>query len=221
MQSEATLRDEIVKVARRMHQHGLVAATDGNVSYRLDDGGFLVTRSGLCLGEATVDDIVRLNSACQVIEGGKPTSELAVHLTVYRIRDDVRSVVHAHPTYANALTFAGVSMDELVIPEVVLTLGRIPTTEYGTPACPEGAEVIAPHIVEHDAVLLQRHGSVTVGRTATEAYLKLEKVEHAAHILYLARTLGGATPMNADELSRLAAVGKRLGIDLPPPLRGM
>ncbi len=204
-----------------MHRQGLVAATDGNVSCRTGDGGFLVTRSGLCLGEATVDDLVRLNATCQVLEGGKPTSELAVHLTVYRIRDDVRSVVHAHPVYANALTFAGVSMDELVIPEVVLTLGRIPTTEYGTPACPEGAEVIAPHIVDHDAVLLQRHGSVTVGRTATDACLKLEKLEHAAHILYLSRMLGGATPLNADELSRLAAVGKRLGMDLSPPLRGL
>lgn len=211
MGPEWRTRQAIVEYGRRMYERGLVAATDGNLSARLPGDRFLVTPSGSCLGELTTDGLVTVAAQGRPIGSGRPTSELAVHLAVYAARPDVHAVVHAHPPYANAFSFAGRELDPCVIPEVVIGLGRIPTTPYATPASPEGAGVVRELIGRFDALLLARHGSVTVGPDVRDAYLKLEKVEHAAKVLFLARQLGAVHALSPDELTRLAGVATHYG----------
>lgn len=207
------LRKQLCDLARRVYERGYVAATDGNLSVRLEAGRVMVTPSASCLGELRPDDlcVVSLRDGRLLAGRGRATSELPMHLEIYRQRSDVGAVVHAHPPITNAFSFAGQVLDPCVIPEVVVSLGRVPTVPYATPSCAEGASAIREPIRAHDALILERHGSVTVGRDLREAYFKLEKLEHAAHILLNARLLGRVIPLSADELRRLADVCEQHG----------
>ncbi len=201
----------MIDVGRRLYARGLVAASDGNLSARLDDGGILITAGGTHLGELTRDDFVRVAADGTPVRAGRgPSSEMPLHLAVYRLRPDVRAVVHAHPPIATAFSYAGLPLDEPVIPEVVVALGRIGRAPYATPGTSEGADAIAAVIAAHDAIVLERHGVVTVGAAPLDAYWKMEKVEHAADILFRARMLGRVMPLSRDELERLASLFERL-----------
>lgn len=216
--SEQELREEILLVGRLLHQKGFVAATDGNISVRWGADRVLATPSGLSKGFMAPEDIIitdlegRLVDPAAEARGLKPTSELQLHLEAYRQRADVWAVVHAHPPMATAFTIAGLSLEPCVIPEVVVTLGTIPTAPYATPGTPEGSKVIRELIRTHDAILLDHHGAVAVGRTAMEAYLKLEKVEHAAQIVFMARQLGRVIPLSPAQMSTLIAIRKQHGL---------
>jgi len=205
------LQDAMIDVGRRLHARGLVAASDGNLSARLEDGGILITASGAHLGELTQDDFVCVMADGTPAGAGRaPSSEMPLHLSVYRLRPEVWAVVHAHPPIATAFSFAGLPLDEPVIPEVVVALGRIGLAPYATPGSSEGADAIARVIAAHDAIVLERHGVVTVGGAPLDAYWKMEKVEHAADILFRARLLGRVTPLSRDELERLASLFERM-----------
>ena len=212
MDSEWHIRRQMVEIGKRVYDKGFVAATDGNLSHRLSGDRVLVTPGGFCLGEMQPTDLAVVDVAGRFLTGpNQPTSELPLHLTVYRIRPDVQAVVHAHPPTANAFSFAGESLEQCVIPEVVVGFGTIPTTRYATPSSEEGAEVVNELIRDHDGLILQRHGSLTVGASLRDAYFKLEKIEHAAHITLMARLLGKVIPLSEDELRRLGRVSERMG----------
>ena len=212
MTTDWNVRREVAEFSRRTYEKGFVAATDGNLSHRISRDRVLVTPSGFCLGEIKPDDLSVVSLDGRTITGAHtPTSEVPMHLGVYRQRPDVRAVVHAHLPITNAFSFAGQVLDPCVIPEVVVSLGRVPTAEYSTPSCDEGPRVIRELIREHDAIILQRHGTLTVGASMREAYFRTEKLEHAAEVLFIARQLGPIRPMNADELRRLAEVCERRG----------
>jgi L-fuculose-phosphate aldolase len=180
-------RTALVEVGARMYQRGLIAGYDGNLSARLDSTRLLVTPSGVCKGELDPDWLVITDLAGRPLNSGEgersPSSELALHLEIYQQRPDVQAIVHAHPPHAIALTLAGISLAGGILPEVVATLGHIPTTEYGTPSSEASAEVSRRLIRTHDALLLARHGAVTVGSDLWDAYFKLETVEHLAKIV--------------------------------------
>jgi L-fuculose-phosphate aldolase len=215
---EWRLRLEMVSIAKRIDERRLVAASDGNISVRIGGGHqrtgrILITPSGVALGSLRPQDIVMIDHQGRVLTGDlKKSSEFRLHLMVYEVRKDVQAVIHAHPPIANAFTFAGVSLDPCIIPEVVATLGRIPTTAYGTPATNEGAVVARDLIAEHDAIMLQRHGSVTVGESLVSAYHKLEKLEHTAQVLLAAHQLGGPKKLSQEEILKLARLREDLGI---------
>lgn len=207
------LRNEIVDIGRQVHARGFVAASDGNLSVRAGPDRFLITPSGTSLGRLKPQDIATIDKTGRHLTGAiKPSSEYRLHLAVYEERSDVHAIVHAHPPIANGFTFAGVSLKACVIPEVVASLGDIPTTEYATPSTEEGAIVVRRHIRDHDAVMLQRHGSVTVGRDLLSAYQKLEKLEHSAQVLLTARLLGGAKALSEDEIRKVGQLREQLGI---------
>ncbi len=211
--SETELRHEIADVCRRLHEKGFVAASDGNVTARLDADRLLVTPSGVSKGDVVPESLLVCDMDGKKLAGdGKTTAEILLHLAVYRERPDLRAAIHAHPPYATALTVAGLSLDEDVLPEVVVTLGRIPTTRYAVPASPEGPEAIRELIRTYDAMLLDRHGALACGRTVLEAYLRMEKVEHAAQIITLARLLGKVRTLTPDEISRHIEAAKRHGM---------
>ncbi|MBP3397268.1 MAG: class II aldolase/adducin family protein, partial [Clostridia bacterium] len=160
------LKEQICDVCRKMWQQGWVAANDGNVSVKLDDGTFLATPTGVSKSFITPDKLVRINDRGEVLEGApgyKPSSEIKMHLRCYKERPDVGAVVHAHPPTATGFAVAGKSLDQYSMIETVIAIGSIPLTPYGTPSTDEVPEAITPYLAEHDVMLLQNHGALTVG----------------------------------------------------------
>jgi L-fuculose-phosphate aldolase len=195
MKEEMLLRAEAVDVCRRLEARGLVAAMDGNVSCRVGETSILVTPSGKPKGELRPFDLLLVDHHGRVLAGeGKPSSELRMHLLVYRERPDVSAIVHAHPSMLTAMTLAGIPFLSDALPEVRLTIGHVPTAPYATPTTDEVPASIAPFVKGHQAILLERHGSLTLGKTMKEACYRLEKLEHAAHTLYYAGLLLGKVP---------------------------
>ncbi|MFN0057186.1 MAG: class II aldolase/adducin family protein [Planctomycetota bacterium] len=219
---ESCRREELTAIAHRTYAAGFVAATDGNLSARLGDGTLLITPSGCCLGEVAASDFVRTDAAGRVLEPGtparRPSSELQLHLAIYEERPDVCAVLHAHPPIAIGFTIAGLSLASCVIPEVIVGLGTIPTVPYTTPTTRETADAVRPIIRRRDAIVLEHHGSVTVGPTILAAFRKLEKVEHTAKILFVAHQLGGIRALPPEEVERLLRMRDALG--LPPLVPG-
>ena len=200
---EAALRRELVEVCRRAYARGMISGTDGNVSARLAHDRVLVTPAGVNKGALEPGDLVEVDLDGNPAAGGRPSTEVLLHTAVYRVRSDVRGVVHAHPPSCVALTLAKIGMDDPVIPEIVGALGRVPTAPYATPGTPDLPAAFLPIAERHDAFLLERHGSVTMGASVTQAMDRLEMIEHAATILVRAHSMGLVVPMTADEVRRL------------------
>ncbi len=212
MNSRMHLREEVVWVCRRLAEKGLVAASDGNVSCRLDSNYVLITPGGRHKGDLECADLLVLDETGMPVEGpGTPSSELRMHLCVYENRPDVEAVVHAHPPMLTALTLAGLPFCAELLPEVWLTIGPVPTAPYATPSTREVPDAVRGLIGGHEALLLERHGSLTVGRTVREACMRLEKLEHAAHIQFYAHLLknGPPDPLRTEDLLKLQALKKQ------------
>ena len=205
---EYELRQEMVRIGRLMWERGYVAAEEGNLSARLGPDRLLATPSGLSKGFLSAEELVVIRPDGKPVpsyrgRGQKPSSEILMHLEVYRRRPDVNAVVHAHPPTATAFSIAGITLARCILPEVVVTLGGIPTTEYATPGTAEVPESISQAIQEHDAVILAHHGTLTVGQTLWGAYQQLEKVEHAAQITLIARQLGQVKTLSPEAVTKL------------------
>ena len=202
---ERDFRKAVVEVCRRMYQRGLIVALDGNVSTRLPNGRILTTPRGVCKGDLTPESLVIVSLDGKTVSGGTPTSELPLHLEVYRQRPDAMAMVHGHPPLATAFSVAGDRLAGCIIPEVVLTLGeQIPIAAYGTPSTDELPKSISELVKHHDAIILDRHGSVTVGKTIWDAYFKLEKLEYAAQVTLASRQISGRVrTLDQAELTRL------------------
>ena len=213
MPSELELRKLMCDVGRRMYAKNLVAATDGNLSVRLSPDRYLCTPSGVAKGFMKPNDIVIADGSGAKIAGdGKVTSEFFTHLACYEERADITAVVHAHPPKAIGFTLAGISLEECVLPEVVYAIGGVPTTAYATPATKEGADVIRGCIRECDAVMLDRHGAITVGADLLDAYFKMEKIEHAVESLLTAQLLGRVQRLTRGEVEKLYEVREDYGV---------
>ncbi|MBI2092626.1 MAG: class II aldolase/adducin family protein [Deltaproteobacteria bacterium] len=206
-------RKEICNIGRKLEAKGLVAATDGNISFRIAPDRILITPSGVSKGALEEDSFLTINTKGAVVAGsGRPSSEISMHLAVYEKRPDVKAVIHAHPPITTALTVAGIELAQCVIPEVVITMGSIPTAEYATPCTEEGAIAIKNLIQDADAIILDRHGSLTVGDSLQSAYFKLEKLEHAANVTATARMLGKVKVLPENEVKKLIDLRQKLGI---------
>jgi L-fuculose-phosphate aldolase len=207
--TEWQLKEDIVRMCRMLHRKNYLAATDGNVSVRLGDR-VLVTPSGVHKGLMEAYQILTVDLEGRVLSGeGKPTSEIRMHLLAYELRPDVHAVAHAHIPYATACTLAGIDLLEPILPEVVITLGGIPTAAYATPGSDEVPESIREFVKEYDAILLSRHGAMTVGPDVTDAYNKMEKLEHTARVVLAARLQGPLPPLPAVEVEKLRRLGEK------------
>jgi len=210
--NEWQLRREIVDIGRRAYEKDFIAATDGNISVRVMSDRFLITPAGSCLGELQAEQLIYVDINGNVLSGkGKPTSELPMHLIAYQTRHDINAIIHAHPPVTTGFTVAGHSLAQCVIPEVVVIFGTIPTSEYATPSTVESAKVIKDLIKDHDALILDRHGTVTVGKTILEAFRKLEKVEYCAKVTLAAHQLGRIRTLSPDEINKLDELRRQLG----------
>ncbi len=219
---EQALREEIVRVGRLMYERGLVVATDGNISARLDEARVLCTPSGLCKGMMAPDQLIVVDMEGRKVGPGTsanrdlhPTSEVLMHLEAYRQRPDVGGVVHAHPPITVALSIGGVSLADCMLPEVIVNLGLVPTTEYATPASEENVRAIRSLISNHDGIILQRHGTLTVGQSPWEAYLRLESLEQLARITLVLQQLGRGEPLPPEQVEKLLAQRREMGLSRP------
>jgi len=210
---EIQLRKQIIEIGRLCYQRNLLVAMDGNLSVRLPSGNILCTKAGCHKGFLTDDDLVVIDIHGKQLRGaGRPTSEMAMHLACYRARPDIKAVVHAHPPLSVAFTIANVSMAHCVLPEVVLTLGVVPTLKYETTGTQILAQKVGEAIVNHNAVLMDRHGAVCVGKDLITAFCNLETMEHTALITKTARDLGGVKELPPEEAVALRSMGlKRYG----------
>ena len=208
MRTEHELREELVRFGRLTYERRLLVAMDGNLSARLPSGDVLCTRAGCHKGFLQDDDILLVRPDGSVKRGdGRPTSEIFMHLACYRERPDVQAVIHAHPPLCVAFTLASVSMDRCVLPEVVLTLGTIPTAPYKTTGTADLAEQIGSYARDYDAILMDTHGALTVGRSVLEAFCRLETMEHTALIIQTAHGLGGVRNLPPEEAVKLRRLG--------------
>jgi L-fuculose-phosphate aldolase len=207
MDPRSEAKQHLTDISHRLYAKGFVTATDGNVSARLPCGNILTTRSGINKGMVTEDDLVEVRPGGeQIAGGGRPSTELGMHLFIYQQRRDVQAIVHAHPPYATGFATARIPLNECLFPEVIVGLGAIPLAEYATPSTAEVAESLAPFVMKADAILLANHGVVTYGGDLYDADFKMEKVEHAAHITFVAKMLGGEKPLGVEEVDKLRKV---------------
>jgi len=210
---ETDLRLAIVECGRIAYERHLMTANDGNISIRMDDGLILITPSGISKGRLTTDDLLVIDIGGNVISAKadrKPSSETPMHLEVYKHREDVRAVLHAHPIFATTLTVADLEFPIDVLPEVLLTLGEVPVTAYATPASHEDAVVIRPFVKNHNAMLLRQHGSLTYGRNLDEALIHLERIEHVSEVYWRAKMLGVVKRVPLEAQSQLIALREQL-----------
>jgi L-fuculose-phosphate aldolase len=214
-----SLRADIVEVGRRMYARGYTASNDGNISARLDDSRLLMTPKSVCKGFMTPDMLCITDLDGRKLEGTRdPSSEMLMHLEVYRQRPDVRAVVHAHPPTATGFAVAGIPLDRAVLAEVLTTLGSIPIAEYATPSTSELAAAVRQYIKAHDGMLLANHGALTVGPDLFSAYYKMETIEHFAKISLVARLLGRENLIAREEVLRLQELRGTYGIKAPAPI---
>lgn len=204
-------RRELVTYGRRLYEKGFVASTDGNLSARLDPGGFVATPTGLPKGELSEEVMARLDSAGRSLSG-RASSEWPMHLAIYRIRPDVGAVVHAHPPFATALACAGRTIGRPILSEVVISLGTVPLAPFELPSSEGLADGVARSLGPHNAVLLANHGAVTVGPDPRTAYYRMETLEQAARITLYADLFGGGKPLPAPAVQALEGLGKGYGL---------
>jgi L-fuculose-phosphate aldolase len=204
MRLEHKHREEIVHYGRMLHSRGFVAAMDGNLSVRLKDGRILVTPTCVSKGAMRPADMVIVDLDGQRVAGRRNvTSEIGMHLLVYRMRPDVQAIVHAHPPTATGFAAAGMPLNEPLVCEVVMGLGSIPLARYGTPGTSELAQTLEPYVPHYDAILMSNHGVVTYGDTLEHAYMKMETVEHFAQIALVTHLLGRQQPLKQGEIEKL------------------
>lgn len=208
-------RRAICEIGKLCYGRNLIVGADGNISARLSDDTILITPAGAMKGFLEPQHVARVDMSGRVLDGGpRASTETGIHTTAYQTRPDVRAVVHAHPPHAVAMTIAGIDLQLPVIPEVVVTIGGIPTAEYATPGTQELPDSIRDLLRCSDTVMMKMHGSISLGTNLMDAYKKLDMLEHTARILYYAHTLkGGLEPLEPEAVERLLQTRKLLGID--------
>ena len=212
---KAAIAQQICDVMRMMYNREMVVANDGNVSARLPNGNIMITASGVLKGYMTSDQVIECDPDGKALDGRKVTTEIKMHVGAYKMRPDVGAVVHAHPIHAVAFSLAGISLAGCVIPEIIVTMGSIPTAPYGTPSTSDLFDNLKPHLANGDAVIMERHGVVCVGTDLFDAYKKMEMVEHTAKITHAARTLGGEVkPLPPQDVQALLDTRRALGVEM-------
>jgi L-fuculose-phosphate aldolase len=219
MSTESSLRADIVEVGRRMYARGYTASNDGNISVRYGADRLLMTPKSVCKGFMSPDMMCVTDLEGRKLQGDRdPSTEMLMHLEVYRQRPDVQAVVHAHPPIATGFAVAGIPLDRAVLAEVLTTLGSIPIAAYATPSTTELPNAVRKYIKAHDGMLLANHGALTVGGDLFAAYFKMETIEHFAKISLVARLLGRENLIAREEVLRLQELRGTYGIKAPAPI---
>ena len=212
--TESLYRADIIEVCRRIYSKGWVAANDGNVSIRIDPDIVLCTPTGMSKGYLTAGQLIKVDMDGNKIEGElEPSSEVKMHIDVYKHREDVSSVVHAHPPYATGFAVAGLALDQCILPEVVFSIGSIPLTKYGTPSTFEIPDNVRKYLKDHNVFLLENHGALSIGPDVYRAYYRMESLELFAKISLIARQLGNVNVIGEENVRKMLDIRKQWGMD--------
>ena len=215
MQNEYEIKKQMCEIGKRVYDRGMVAANDGNFSVKLNENEFLCTPTGVSKGFMTPEYICKVDAKGNVIQankGFKPSSEIKMHMRVYKERPDVQSVVHAHPLYATSFAIAGIPLTQPIMPEAVIALGCVPIAKYGTPSTEEIPDAVSEHLQYFDAVLLENHGALTYSDSLLAAYHKMESVEFYARLLYQSNMLGGPQELSNAQVEKLYDIRRQFGM---------
>src|ERR1700693_5828710 len=196
-----------------MHERGYVSSTDGNISLRLDSRRILTSPTSLNKGMMTGEDMVITDLDGRKLSGGRnPSSELAMHLLIYRLRPEINAVCHAHPPVATGYAAAGIPLNKALLCELVMALGWVPVARYGTPGTPELTAAIEPLVRGHDAILMANHGVVTYGPDLLTAFFRMETTEHFARVALVTELLGKQVLLSGCDVEKLFAARARYGL---------
>lgn len=218
--TEQEIREAICEVGHKLWQLGFVAANDGNISARLPDGNFITTPTGTSKAMLTPDMLIKMNADNEVVEparlpGYKPTSEFKVHLQLLcRAPGGQRRSPRA-PATATGFAIAHIPLDDYTMPEAIIFLGSVPIAPYDTPGSVGVADSIVPFLENHDTILMENHGALTVGVDIIQAYYRMETLEHFAKVSLVARQLGGAKDLPMDKIQECCEIGKSFPIRHP------
>lgn len=205
------VRQEIVRLGKSLYEKGFIAASDGNISVRMDERHVLATPTCMCKGMMSTEDLVTIDMQGRRLEGFREvSSEIGMHLMIYRIRPDVKAIVHAHPTTATGFAAAGIALDKPLVSEVVLALGSVPLARYATPGTQALCDSLEPLVADHNAILMANHGVVAYAEDLLTAYMNMETVEHFAKISLTAHLLGREQVLNEQQVADLMQTRKKL-----------
>jgi L-fuculose-phosphate aldolase len=212
--NEYKLKEQMCEIGRRVYAKGFAAANDGNISYRLNDREILCTPTMVSKGFIKVEDICKVDYEGKQLAGTrKRSSEILLHLAVYKHRPDVQAVVHCHPPHATAFAVAGTPIPKCILPEVEVFLGEVPTAVYETPGTQKFADTIVPHLKSSNTIILANHGTVTFGPDLEKAFWNSEIIDAYCRILILAGQLGNVNYFTTQQTRELLDLKKRLGYD--------
>lgn len=215
MIGEYEIKKQICDIGKRIYQNGFVAANDGNVSVRISENEVLCTPTGISKGFMTPDMICKVDLDGKVLQANskyKPSSEVKMHLRVYKLRPDVKSVVHAHPPYGTSFAIAGIPLNQPIMPEAVISLGCVPIAEYGTPSTDEIPDAVEKYLEYYDAVLLENHGALSYGDSLINAYYKMESLEFYAKLLAISMQIGGPKELSPNQVQVLYDLRSKYGL---------
>jgi L-fuculose-phosphate aldolase len=202
-------KKKLVEICHKVYAKGFVAAYDGNISARTSNNTILITRSGICKGDVREKDIIEIDLNGKPISGNqKISTEHKIHLYVYKKRIEINAVVHCHPVYATIFALLGQGLEKHYLPEVLLTFGKVPVCKYATPSTKDVAKSLEPYINYSWAMLLENHGAITLGKSLDDAYFRMEKLEHAAKIIYLAKLLGKPRELSKNNINDILKISK-------------
>lgn len=207
------IKNKILEICKRLHARNMLAAADGNISYRISNDQILITPSGISKAFMSVDDIATITLDNKIISGN-PSSERLMHLQVFKQCPEAVAVIHAHPTHAIAWSIAKPHLKKLpshCLSEVILATGDIPFVHYARPGTQDMGDVLKEFLPAHRALILKRHGALTWGGDLEEVYRGMERIENSCEILALAEKLGGLHPLPAEEVEYLYNLRKKIG----------
>jgi L-fuculose-phosphate aldolase len=208
---EQSARKLIVEIGKLVYEKGYVTSSDGNISCRLSENVILATPTQVSKGRMTEEMMALVDLDGKPLNDKRVSSEIAMHLLIYRMRPDVGAVCHTHSPHGTAFAAAGLAIEAPILSEVILSLGCVPLTAYGTPSTPELTDALKPYIEHHNALLLQNHGVVAYGKDLWQAFDRNEVLEHTAKIAILARSLGGANDLPKDAIEKLINIREKAG----------
>lgn len=212
--NEFKIKNTICEIGKRMYWRGYVAANDGNISVKCDDNAIWVTPTGVSKGYMDPSMMVKVDLDGKILAGtSKPSSELKMHLRVYKENPAVMSVVHAHPAVSTSFAAAGIPLDKPIVSEAIVLLGTVPVAPYAVPGTYEVPDSIAPFCKDYNAVMLGNHGVLTWGKDPYEAYYRMETLEHyATMIMYTNNIIKKTNDLDCDQVSELIKIRQSLGI---------
>ena len=206
-------KEAIAEVSRKLYERAYLVATSGNVSVRLNDN-ILITPTATRKDKVTKKLIAECDAQGQPLDPKlKPSSEIEMHLEAYRQREDIGAIIHAHPPYCTACSMASISLTEMLLPELAIYIGPVPTVPYATPGTPELAKAVSPYLADHNAFLLMRHGVLVLGKDLEDTFNRLEQLEYIAHVAYLVGSMGSVGPLTKAELLKLTTHARRIGFE--------